>query len=160
LQRVLTFRRAGAKVTLGLRADSPGPPRAFWATALAAALAVLALSRFLQPDPSGFGTHTQLGLPPCAFRAITSLPCPTCGLTTAFAYMARLQITSAVRSHPLGLPLFLLDVAVVPLSLLGCVRAWPINHALQRLRVGSVAVIISVAALLAWVARLIVILRA
>jgi hypothetical protein len=140
--------------------DSPGPARAFWATALAAALAVLALSRFLQPDPSGFGTHTQLGLPPCMFRAITSLPCPTCGLTTAFSYMARLQLTSAVRSHPLGLPLFLLDVALVPLSLLACIRAWPINRTLQRLRAGGVAVIISVAALLAWVARLIVILRA
>ncbi|MFI5309247.1 MAG: DUF2752 domain-containing protein [Polyangiales bacterium] len=147
-------------MTAALRPDASGSARAFWATVLAAALAVLALSRFLQPDPSGFGTHTQLGLPPCAFRAITSLPCPTCGLTTAFAYMARLQITSAVRSHPLGLPLFALDVTAVPLSLLGFARAWPINHALRRLRVGSVAVIISVAALLAWVARLIVILRA
>ena len=72
---------------------------------------MLAIARALTPDPSGFGTHTQLGLPPCGFLRLTALPCPLCGLTTAFAHMARLQLTSALHAHVLGPLLFALDRA-------------------------------------------------
>jgi hypothetical protein len=33
-------------------------------------LAMLAAAAWLQPDPRGFGTHQQLGLPPCTFQAL------------------------------------------------------------------------------------------
>ena len=44
---------------------------AAWAVML---VAVLAVARRLEPDPRGFGTHEQLGLSPCAFRATTGRP--------------------------------------------------------------------------------------
>jgi hypothetical protein len=151
---------AVARISAAHPAESPHAARALWAIGFVAALGTLVVACLLHPDPSGFGTHTQLGLPPCLFRAITSLPCPTCGLTTAFAHMARLQITSALHSHPLGPLLFALDALAVPLTLVGFTRAWPINLALRRLRAGELAVIISLAVLLVWVARLSAILPA
>ena len=51
-------------------------------------LAALAVSVWLAPRPAGFGTHRALGLPPCGFLAQTGYPCPSCGMTTAFAAMA------------------------------------------------------------------------
>ncbi|MER3414527.1 MAG: hypothetical protein C4340_04500 [Armatimonadota bacterium] len=62
----------------------------------------------LSPDPSGHGTHRQLGLPPCAFNLATGKLCPSCGLTTSFAAMARMDVTTATRAHALGPALFVL----------------------------------------------------
>jgi hypothetical protein len=116
--------------------------------------AVLVIARVLEPDPSGFGTHTQLGLPACFFFQLTSLPCPACGLTTSFAHMARFEITSALRANVLGLPLFAITVSAVPCSAYACARALPIGPTLELLRVSRLAAIIGVSALIAWIARI------
>ena len=39
-------------------------------------VAMVAVGLYLKPDPAGCGTHTQLHLPPCAFKAFSGLPCP------------------------------------------------------------------------------------
>ena len=65
-------------------------------------IAVLTTARVLSPDPRGFGTHTQLGLGRCAFLAITGKPCPSCGMTTAFAWSVRGQWGSAWNANPAG----------------------------------------------------------
>ncbi len=70
------------------------------------AAAVIIGSRALTPDPSGYGTHRQFFMLPCFFRALTHLPCPLCGLTTAFTLTARGQIIEGFESHVLGPPLF------------------------------------------------------
>lgn len=70
------------------------------------ALAVVAVARFLEPSERGFGTHTQLGLPPCPCLAITGRPCPACGLTTCFALCARGQFIAAASVHAIGPFLF------------------------------------------------------
>lgn len=78
-----------------------------------AALAVAAIfgeARRLEPNPKGYGTHEQMGLPPCAFLKATGIPCPSCGLTTSFAWIARGRFRQAGRANPAGLaiaPLFL-----------------------------------------------------
>lgn len=128
--------------------------RLLWAGLALGAFTVLALARWLTPDPSGFGTHLQLGLPPCGFRYFTSLPCPACGLTTAFAHMARLEITSAVHAHPLGLPLFLCTLFALPRCLLASLRAEAFADTLMRLRAGPLAAMMALSALLSWVARI------
>ncbi len=66
------------------------------------AAVILVVAWFLSPDPDGYGTHRKLLLLPCIFRTITGLPCPFCGMTTAFTFMARLQVAQAFGAHALG----------------------------------------------------------
>jgi CBS-domain-containing membrane protein len=84
---------------------------------LLCACAVLAVAAWLKPSPSGYGTHTQLGLPPCAFLRVMHLPCPSCGLTTCFAWAVRLHFGNAFLANPFGILAFLLTVAVIPAAL-------------------------------------------
>jgi hypothetical protein len=118
----------------------------------------LFVARQLHPDRRGFGTHTQLGLPPCLFHVWTGLPCPTCGLTTSFAYMARWQITAAFAAHPLGPLLFALTVLTLLCAVHGAVRAAPLADTLQRLRIRGLAVIIAISTATCWLLRIAVLL--
>ena len=43
------------------------PIRCSFLVAAACLAGLLVVARKLEPDPRGFGTHTQLGLPRCAF---------------------------------------------------------------------------------------------
>lgn len=67
---------------------------------------VLAAAWVLQPSSAGYGTHEQLFVIPCAFRWLTGLPCPACGLTTSFALMARGDVLMALGAHVLGPALY------------------------------------------------------
>jgi hypothetical protein len=72
---------------------------------LAAALGLgvlLIVARRLEPDPRGFGTHLRLGLWPCAIATLTGRPCPTCGMTTSFAWFTRGDLRQAWRANPAG----------------------------------------------------------
>jgi hypothetical protein len=63
---------------------------------------LLVLARRLDPDPRGFGTHTQMGLKQCAYLTATGRLCPTCGMTTAFAWLVRGRIDRSWRANPAG----------------------------------------------------------
>jgi hypothetical protein len=134
--------------------------RLCWSAMACVNAGVLAIAQRVAPDASGVGTHLQLGLPPCGFLAFTGLPCPSCGLTTAFAHMVRLNLLDAAHVHPVGVALFM----VVVVSLLTCgvaaARGWPLEDTLKRLRLGRVAAIICLAAVLSWCARLLALLSA
>lgn len=82
--------RLGRAVRLGLLAAAAG------------LAAVLATAASLRPDPAGHGTHTQLGLPACSFLRLTGERCPTCGMTTAFAWMVRGRFDQAWGANPSG----------------------------------------------------------
>ena len=69
----------------------------------AACAAPLVTAAQLVPDPSGAGTHLQLGGAPCTVVLITGRPCPTCGMTTAFAHAVRGRLISAFHAQPMGL---------------------------------------------------------
>jgi hypothetical protein len=71
------------------------------ATAVGAA-AVLGLAAWLEPSPAGLGTHSQLAMPPCGWIAMADVPCPTCGMTTAFAYAADGNLLAALGAQPMG----------------------------------------------------------
>ncbi len=79
---------------------------------------VLGLAVWLTPDPRGYGTHRQLGFGKCGMLVMTGLPCPTCGMTTAFAYTVRGRFGRAFLAQPAG---FLLALATV---LTGLGSAW------------------------------------
>jgi hypothetical protein len=84
-------------------------------TLIGLAMAALGLARLLQPSPRGFGTHEQLGLPPCFFLKLTGLPCPSCGLTTSLAHAARFHFFEAFITQPFGLLAFFIAVLLIPL---------------------------------------------
>lgn len=71
------------------------------AVAIAAA-GLLALASTLAPDPAGHGTHEQLGLYKCGWPMAFGIPCPTCGMTTAFAHAADGNLPAAFRAQPFG----------------------------------------------------------
>lgn len=75
---------------------------------------VLVLSFRLHPDPRGLGTHEQLFLRPCSFYSQTGLPCPTCGMTTAFAHMAHGNVREAFVAQPMGALGFVGCVILLP----------------------------------------------
>jgi hypothetical protein len=106
--------------------------RALWALALLATWPVVALSFWLRPDARGFGTHQQLGLPPCSFEAVTRVPCPGCGLTTSFTNAAHLHVVDAFRAHLMGPLLFALTVAVAAAAPLGVRRGWSVARVLSE----------------------------
>ncbi|MCC6660533.1 MAG: DUF2752 domain-containing protein [Phycisphaerales bacterium] len=70
--------------------------------AAAFCLSTLLLAARLSPDPAGHGTHVELGLPACGWAVTLHRPCPTCGMTTAFAYAAHGRFWAAVRAQPFG----------------------------------------------------------
>jgi hypothetical protein len=78
-----------------------------WGRVYAACLAIILvaglwLASGLHPRGDYLGTHRQLHLPPCGFYLMTGYPCPTCGMTTAFAYTVHGQIWQAVRAQLAG----------------------------------------------------------
>jgi uncharacterized protein DUF2752 len=78
----------------------------------AGAAAVLTVARLLTPDGRGLGTHEQLMLPPCLTTKLFHIPCPLCGMTTAFAHMAQGEFLLALRVQPVGALTFLLCIVV------------------------------------------------
>lgn len=104
-------------------AAAPSAPRPFgrndqlqYGVILLLATATLALSRYLRPAERGFGTHQQLGLPPCTFLQLTGIPCPSCGLTTSFAHAAHGHWWQALLTQPFGVLAFSLTVVSLPLT--------------------------------------------
>ena len=85
-------------------------------------LGVTVVALFLHADPSGHGTHTQLGLPPCPSMLVFDRPCPGCGLTTSWTATVHLQLGTAFRAHPLGPLLYLGFTGTALLALWGWFR--------------------------------------
>jgi hypothetical protein len=83
----------------------------------AAVLGVVALlitARWLEPSPVGYGTHQQLGLPPCSSVLVFGARCPACGMTTAWAWALRGDLESAARANLGGALLVLIALAYIP----------------------------------------------
>lgn len=91
-----------------MRMTPPITPRAGFGARLGAGvlalalLLVLAVGAWLSPSTKGFGSHTALGMPPCGWVVAFGKPCPTCGMTTAFAHAARLELWEAAKVQPMG----------------------------------------------------------
>jgi hypothetical protein len=83
----------------------------FWSLFL---LGGFSLAYALEPDPRGYGTHQRLGLPPCTFRALFGIPCPSCGMTTSFAHFAHGHLWQAFRANPGGGLLAIVCLVQIP----------------------------------------------
>lgn len=64
--------------------------------------AILCCAARLVPDPRGYGTHEQLGMAPCWFLQKFAIPCPSCGMTTAFALAMQGEFRSATAANAGG----------------------------------------------------------
>lgn len=91
--------------------------QAVYLVTAALAATTLFIARGLHPAVQGFGTHEQLGLPPCTFFKLTGIPCPSCGMTTCFAHAAKFHFIEAAIAQPCGLLLFLLTVILLPITM-------------------------------------------
>ena len=74
---------------------------------------VFGIAVWLTPDPRGFGTHQQLGMPPCTFRTLLGVNCPHCGLTTSFSWFVRGQFEKSIQANPAGLIMAVLGVLIL-----------------------------------------------
>jgi hypothetical protein len=115
--------------------DFPAPDRqrlGWWSRGLLVTAAgllagILGLSRALVPDPRGYGTHTQLGLRPCAFASLTGRLCPTCGMTTAYAWFMRGRLDRSWQANPAGCVFAALSIPLIVWFLACAVRAGPVG---------------------------------
>jgi len=135
-----------------LRSDWWSPARSQALALVAGAGAILVAARLLTPDSSGYGTHQQIYLLPCIFRWVTGLPCPFCGMTTAFALLTRGKWAAAFGIHVLGPAAYLAVWGVLLAGVIGLVRnRRALPQWLFGQRAGRVILLII---LLGWVANL------
>ena len=131
----------------------PLQQRLLWLSIAGGAALVLTVAAMVEPSSSGYGTHTQLGLPPCGFLLLTGSPCPGCGLTTAFAHGIRGDWALAVGANPLGLALFMVTCCCIPLGLVAAFRGWSVDAVVQRFSLNRWGLAIAGCAAVLWVAR-------
>lgn len=96
------------------------------------AAAPVVIAAFLRPDPSGLGTHVQLGMPTCTWPTALGITCPSCGMTTAFAHAAAGDLLASLRTQPMGFLLAVLATAAAMLGMLGAVTGSRLGYWLCR----------------------------
>lgn len=89
---------------------------------LLVAVALPVSARWFQPQAAGFGTHQQIGLSACYSHQLTGMKCPTCGMTTAAAWLARGEVQRAWASNPAMIFLWLLTMVLAIWSLTSLAR--------------------------------------
>jgi hypothetical protein len=60
------------------------------------------------------GSHQQLGLPECNFKSLTSIPCPSCGMTTSFSLLMRADVWNSLQANFAGTILATFGLLFVP----------------------------------------------
>lgn len=119
------------------------------------ALTLLLLARSLDPSGRGYGTHQQLGLPPCSSILLWGTRCPACGMTTSWSYLTRGQLVSAWSANAGGTLLGLIALAYIPAICYYLARGYWSRHGWLSF---SLALSLSAALLVAfgqWLSRLI-----
>ncbi len=116
-------------------------------------ITLLLVASRLVPSSAGLGTHQQLGLPPCSMRVIFGLRCPSCGMTTSWAYFMNGLWSESFQVNSGG---FLLAIYSLAFALFALRSAWtgqPPTATSQRLFGFSILVIAAVT-LVDWTLRL------
>lgn len=107
----------------------------------------------LTPSSQGLGTHQQLGLPPCTMRVVWGIRCPSCGMTTSWAYLANGQLRASFGANPAGLLLGLTTLWALPSLTRSALTGWVWTQRRQwSLAVALMMVI--VIAIVDWLQRL------
>jgi uncharacterized protein DUF2752 len=145
----------------GFASESPpSAPRWRWLerlVALAAGsilLALLVTACCLTPSPVGLGTHRQLGLPPCTVLDWFGFRCPSCGMTTSWAYMLHGRPLAALQANAGGALLAIVAAVCGPWLTISAVRGrWLLRPPADWLMVAVGAAIIGIT-ITQWTVRL------
>jgi hypothetical protein len=129
-----------------------GIPGRMAASAIAiVCLAPLVTAALLVPNPYGLGTHTALGLAPCGFYSRYGIACPTCGMTTSWAWFARGNLSASLWIQPMGTALAVLAMA----GFWGCayiaVSGRPAHRLIHYLPTGYIGWALLSLTVLAWI---------
>ena len=129
-----------------------------WAMVLGAIglAAVFGVARRLEPDPRGYGTHTQLGLYPCMFAQVTGYRCPSCGMTTSFAWFVRGRWERSWRANPAGSLLAPTCAVLIPWLLAGAAWGRPVGCRSPEVPLIGLVVATVALSLLSWTFRLLI----
>ncbi len=68
------------------------------------------------------GSHQTIGLPPCNFKRLANLPCPSCGMTTSFALLVRGDVWNSMKANWVGTGLAVLCAVLIPWCLVSAFR--------------------------------------
>ena len=117
-------------------------------------LATLFVASQLRPDPRGWGTHEQLGLPPCTLLALTGKRCPACGMTTSWAHFTHGRISDALQVSTTGTLLAGLALVVGVAAAVVAVRGRPVAWQPRETQVAVAALALAGVILCEWVVRL------
>lgn len=117
-------------------------------------LGLLFATRWLTPDTRGLGTHEQLGLPPCGFYVWWGIPCPSCGMTTSWAWLVQFEFAEAFRQHSGGALLGLFSLGLGLWCVFSAMRGswiggWPSSLAWAVVMAG-----LALAILISWIGKL------
>ena len=134
----------------------PNRSRSVALIVLVGCVAILAVATTVSPERSGLGTHQQFGLAPCSLVSLFGYPCPTCGMTTAFANTVRGRVLAAFHAQPAGLVLALCTMIAAGMSLvvLFTGKVWAVNW--YRVPPMGVAIALVLLVLGGWIFKIVV----
>lgn len=104
--------------------------------ALAVALGcagVIATAVHLRPSADGTGTHQGLGFLACTMLQTTGIPCPSCGMTTSFAWFYRGNLAASFWVQPGGCALAWATGMLLIYALYEALTGRPIHRLLRFL---------------------------
>jgi Protein of unknown function (DUF2752) len=117
-------------------------------------LALLGVASWLNPDPTGMGTHLQLGLPNCTMNAFLGIPCPGCGMTTAWAHTLNGDLAKGVECNAAGVLLCLLAAGLAPCAFVLALRGKASTyHWVSTVAITTLLAVVAISAV-QWMIRL------
>lgn len=117
-------------------------------------IALLIVAASLQPDAAGFGTHQQLGLPPCSSLVMFGFRCPACGMTTSWAYLMRGNVLAALSVNSGGTLLGLSALVTGPWLLASGIRGRWVGRPPHEFVIVGICVTVTLVIITDWVLRL------
>ena len=131
-----------------------GATRLRMAAAALCLIVPLGVACWLRPDSNGFGTHRQLGLPPCTSVWLFGVRCPSCGMTTSWSHAVRGHWLQAIGANTGGTLLAAMAMIAGPWLLISAARGrWFVGRPGDRLLALAAGLVIA-ATLLDWTYRL------
>ena len=119
-----------------------------------AAITLLMVAVYVQPASEGIGTHQQLGLPQCGWILAANIPCPTCGMTTAWSHTVRGEFPSAFLAQPMGMLLAIGTMCVAVGGGISAMTGYSFNGLLYRFAPSKVFIVIAIVTLASWVLKI------